>query len=513
MFQPSVNMDCLSDHCRAVAGSRPALPTGYYVIPHGFRGYPDTMQTLGWLTILPPVLAIVLAIWTRQVILSLFAGVWLGFTLLSGFNPLLGAGAAIQGVVDVFADAGDTRVLIFTLFVGALIATIEHSGGVRGFVAYLESMRWVHTGKRAQVLAWLTGIVIFIESNITLLVAGAVSRPLFDQHRISREKLAYLIDATSAPVCSMIPLNAWGAILISLIGATGIENPLQVLIATIPYNLYAWLAILLAAIVIARNWNIGPMRAAEERTARGEKHWPGAIVLSEPEAERVNPAEAAITSSPLFMAIPILAMLLAMPLGLYVTGDGDLIKGSGSSSILWAVIAGLLTAWIMLLATRRSTIAELMTVFMRGAARLLPIAMILLLALALGDVTKLLGTGPYVAGIASATIADPLLAPTVFLVSAFIAFSVGSSWGTFAIMIPIAASIATTLGLPAPLLLGAAISGAIFGDHASPISDTTVVASMASATDHIEHVRTQLPYALLAAAVATAGFFILGLIG
>jgi Na+/H+ antiporter NhaC len=158
------------------------------------------------------------------------------------------------------------------------------------------------------------------------------------------------------------------------------------------------------------------------------------------------------------------------------------------------------------------SVGELMQDFMKGAGALLPIAAILLLALALGDVARTLGTGIYVANLVGENIPVIFLAPLVFLVSAFIAFSVGSSWGTFAIMIPIAVPMATTLGLPVPLLLGAAVSGAIFGDHASPISDTTVVASMAAATDHIDHVRTQLPYALLAAGIATLGFLIAGLL-
>jgi Na+/H+ antiporter NhaC len=213
------------------------------------------------------------------------------------------------------------------------------------------------------------------------------------------------------------------------------------------------------------------------------------------------------------MVLPILVMILMMPVSLYITGDGDIIEGSGSISVLWSVSAAVVMTWIMLLAGRKASLHDLMLMFMKGASDLLPIATILLLALALGDVAQLLGTGQYVAGIASATVPQFLLAPLVFLVSAFIAFSVGSSWGTFAIMIPIAIPIATTLGLPVPLLLGAATSGAVFGDHASPISDTTVVASMASATDHIDHVRTQLPYALLAAGIATIGFLILSLIG
>lgn len=465
------------------------------------------MTDPGWYSILPPLLAIVLAIWSKQVILSLFAGIWMGFFILEGFNPLAGLTAGLDGVVNVFGDAGDAKVLIFTLLIGSLIATIEHSGGVRGFVHFLESRRWVHTGFRAQLLAWVTGLIIFIESNITLLVAGSVSRPLFDRYRISREKLAYLIDATSAPVCAMIPLNAWGAVIIGLIAGTGIENPLEVFIASIPYNLYAITAILLALVVIWKNINIGPMKAAEERTARGELLWPTSTPLVDTSAEQV--VDEGEPPSAAYMAIPIVVMIGMMPVGLYVTGDGNLIEGSGSTSILWAVSTAILSLWIMLLATGKSSINALMRVFMTGAGNLLPISTILLLALALGDVANLLQTGPYVAGIAGATVPEFLLAPLIFLVSAFIAFSVGSSWGTFAIMIPIAVPIATTLGLPVPLLLGAAISGAIFGDHASPISDTTVVASMASATDHIDHVRTQIPYALLAAAIASVGFLIL----
>ena len=463
-----------------------------------------------WYSVLPPLLAIVLAIWSKQVIPSLFAGIWIGHTLLSGFNPLTGLAAGLDGMINVFTDPGDARVLIFTLLVGSLIATIERTGGVRGFVQYLEARRWVHNGFRAQILAWAVGLVIFVESSITLLVAGSVSRPLFDRYQVSREKLAYLIDATSAPVCVMIPLNAWGAFIISLVASTGVENPLQVFIAAVPLNLYAITAILLAGVVIWKNINIGPMKKAEERTQRGELLWPDSVPLIDVSAEHeVDDDED--TPSAWFMGLPILTMVLMMPVSLYITGDGDIIGGSGSVAVLWSVCCAILVAWAMSLIKGDSSVSELMQVFMKGAGDLLPIAIILLLALTLGDVANALGTGVYVANIVSGNISPVLLAPLVFLVSAFIAFSVGSSWGTFAIMIPIAVPIAMTLGIPVPLLLGAAISGAIFGDHASPISDTTVLASMASASDHIEHVRTQLPYALVAAAIATVGFLLIGL--
>ena len=445
-----------------------------------------------WLSVLPPLLAIALAIWSKQVILSLFAGIWMGHTLLSQFNPLAGVGKGLDGVINVFTDPGDARVLVFTLLIGPLIATIEHSGGVRGFVHYLETRRWVHNGLRARILAWMVGLLIFVESSITLLVAGSVSRPLFDRYQVSREKLAYLIDATSAPVCVMIPLNAWGAFIISLVASTGVENPLQTFIAAIPMNLYAITAILLAGLVAWKNINIGPMKKAEERTARGEVLWPGSVPLVDVSAEHEELDQQNVPSAWL-MVLPILSMVVMMPIALYVTGDGDIIKGSGSVSVLWSVCVAIAVAWTMVLVKGDSSIAELMRIFMKGAGDLLPIAIILLLALALGDVANALGTGIYVANLVSGNISPVLLAPLVFLVSAFIAFSVGSSWGTFAIMIPIAVPIAVTLGIPVPLLLGAAISGAIFGDHASPISDTTVLASMASASDHIDHVRTQLP--------------------
>lgn len=468
------------------------------------------MTEPAWYSVLPPVLAIVLAMWTKQVILALFAGIWIGYALLHGMNPIVGFTAGLDGVIAVFADGSDARVLLFALIIGSLIATIEYSGGVRGFVHFVETRRWVNDGKRAQWLAWIVGIIIFIESNITLLVAGAVSRPLFDRYRVSREKLAYIIDATSAPVCSMIPLNAWGAVIVGLVASTGVPNPLHTFVASLPYNLYSIAAILLAGFVIWRSFDIGPMTKAEERTRGGQLLWPGALPMVDVSAEQEKPGEEIPSAA--FMLAPIIAMIVMMPIGLYITGDGNLMQGSGSQSVLWAVCFALAVAWVMILGTRRASVNDLMREFMKGAGSLLPISAILLLALALGDVARLLGTGEYVANLLGDNMPLFLLAPLVFLAAAFISFATGTSWGTFAIMIPIAVPIAVNLDLNVPMFLGAAIAGSIFGDHCSPISDTTVVASMASATDHIDHVRTQMPYALIGAAIATVGFLVLGMV-
>jgi len=465
------------------------------------------MYEANWMSILPPLLAIALAIITRQVILSLSVGIWIGFCLLESVNPLAGIGLALDGIVNVFSDAGDTRVLMFTLIIGGLIATIEKLGGVRGFIHLLEHRNWVTNGKRAQWLAYSTGIVVFIESNITLLIAGSISRPLFDRYKISREKLAYIIDSTSAPICVLIPLNAWGAVIISLLGSAEIDNPIDVFLYAIPFNFYPIVVILFCAFVITRNVEIGPMKKAQKRTEGGELLWANATPMVDPSilAQQVERTDA---DKARFMIVPIVVMVVSMPLGLIVTGDGDLSAGSGSTSVLWAVLAALITSWGLALQQRRLGLEGLMQIFLKGAGGLLPVTMILLFALALGDVANLLGTGAYVAQLVQQNIPLALLLPLLFIISGFIAFAIGSSWGTFAIMIPLAMQVAVPLELNSSLFLAAVLSGSVFGDHASPISDTTVVASMASATDHIDHVRTQLPYALISGGIAAFGFLL-----
>jgi tetracycline resistance efflux pump len=463
------------------------------------------------LSLLPPLLAITLAITTRQVMLSLGGGIWLGYCLFLHANPMIGLAASIDGVIAVFEDAGNTRVIIFTLLVGGLLATMEISGGVKGFILWLERRRWADSPRRAQFMAWGIGIVIFVESNITLLVAGAVSRPLFDRLRISREKLAYLIDSTSAPICILIPFNAWGAFNLALIANTGESDPLGVFFMAIPLNLYAITAVALAALTIVSKRDIGPMASAEERTRGGELLWPNASPMVDPSLLEQE-TDDTTTPRAINMILPVVTMVLALPLGLLITGDGDIRAGSGSTSVLWAVMCALLVSWICVLSVRSHTVTQLTNMFFKGAGGLVPVAVILLLSMALGSIASALQGGQYLAGIIGGSTPPALLLPILFLTSGAIAFAIGSSWGTFAIMIPIALPIAVALGFPSAPFLAAVLSGAIFGDHASPISDTTIVASMAAATDHIDHVRTQLPYALLAGGISAVGFVIMGVV-
>jgi len=460
------------------------------------------LTSYGWASLLPPVLAIALAIRTRQVYLSLGLFLWIGWTVMSGWDPLTGLVAAVDAYVAAISDEGNARVLLFSALIGAMITFTQASGGMDGFVRFVESRGLTRSRRPVGLLTIAVSMSVFLESNFGLLVAGSVARPLFDRCRIAREKLAYLIDATCSPKCILIPLNAWGAYVIGLLTAQGIEAPVPLLVAALPLNFYALVAIALAIWVVLADWNFGPMREAERRVREdGDLLRPGAQpMVSEEVATAAPPAERPRRA--VNMVVPIATMVAVVLVVLWHTGGGDIMAGSGSKAVLWGVIAGLATAAALYAAQGLMGLGELSDHLIAGIRGLVPLVIVLSLAFAIGDTTRALGTGVYVAQAAHAALHPGLVPALVFLLACFIAFSTGTSWGTFAIMIPIAMPMAEVLHLHPALTLAAALGGGIFGDHCSPISDSTIVASMASATDHIDHVRTQLPYALLAAGLS-----------
>ncbi len=461
------------------------------------------------LSLLPPLIAIGLAVWTRLVYVALATGIWLGWTILSGGNPVTGFAGAIEGTVLVIGEPGNTRLLLFSLLIGSLVVYVQASGGVEGFVRWLEGRNLVRDARGAGMLAWVIGIVIFIESNITLLVTGAVCRPLFDRYGAAREKLAYIADSTSAPICILIPFNAWGALVLGILGGLDVGEPLGVFVRSIPINLYAIAAVTLAGFTAWKGLNLGPMKKAEARAAQGTVLSPEGELSVDEAAFEVRLSRE-VPPRAVNMVVPMVAMVAMMPVGLFITGDGVLGQGSGSTSALWAVIAGNLTACVLIAVQRFASLDELVRLGLKGIEALLGLVLILLLAITLNDVCVRLGTGPYVAEVVRNIAWPVLLVPATFITSALIAFATGTSWGTFAIMIPIAVPAAQALGLPLAPFLAASLSGGVFGDHSSPISDTTIVSSLASATDVIDHVRTQIPYALIAGGVAILGFAVVG---
>lgn len=482
------------------------------------------MESYGWVSILPPVVAIGLAIYTKQVFVSLWLFVWLGWTIMQGWNPVAGLVQAVNVYLQSATDPDNARTLLFSALIGAMITLTQASGGMEGFVRWVEGRGLTKSRRSVGVVTVLVSMGIFLESNFGLLVAGSVARPLFDRCRISRERLAYIIDATCSPKCILIPINAWGAYVISLLIAQGITNPVPLLVAALPLNFYAVLAIVLVLIAVFADWNIGPMREAERRVREeGKLLRDGAQPMMSAEVVAAAP-KAEIPRRAANMIAPLAAMVLTVPLVLWYTGaralgDGEspgvvaaIMRGSGSTAVLWGVIVGIGCAAVLYRAQRILTLAELSEQIVRGIQGLVPLVIVLSLAFAIGATTRALGTGVFVAQAAQAALNPGVIPALVFLLACFIAFSTGTSWGTFAIMIPIIIPMIQLLDLPAALTLGAALGGGIFGDHCSPISDSTIVASMASATDHIDHVRTQMPYALIAAGAALVLFLIFGFV-
>ncbi len=469
------------------------------------------METVGWLSILPPVIAIVLAIRTKQVFISLFFGIWLGWTILSRGNPISGLAAALEACIRVFEDGGNTKVIAFSAMVGALIAFTQYSGGVEGFIQWIMGKKLVKNRRDAGLLAWLIGVVVFVESSITCLVTGAISRPIFDKLKISREKLAYICDSTSAPICILIPLNGWGAFIMGLLAAQNIDKPFITLLKSLPFNLYAIFALITLLIVIITGKDIGPMALAEKRAREeGKVLRDGAEPVISTEVITIAPKEC-IQLKARNMFIPLILMITMMPVSLYITGDGNIMNGSGSTSVFWAVLTAIIGGGIIYKAQGIMNLKESVDLFFKGLGGLMPLALLMMLAFAIGATCKELGTGPYVANLSKKWLSPGVVPVILFMVSGFIAFSTGTSWGTFAIMIPIGMPIVDLMGTNLHVTLGAILSGGIFGDHCSPISDTTIISSMASASDHIDHVRTQLPYALLAASAAIIVYLIVGL--
>jgi len=490
----------------------------------------------GILSLLPPVLAIVLAIWTRQVYVSLLFGIWLGWLILNDYQILSGSFDTVQALVDVFKEPGNTRTIMFCALVGALIIFIQKSGGVQGFIRHVNRLLEHYESRQrgsnrvvVQFLAWLTGLLIFVESSISVLTVGALYRPVFDKLGISREKLAYLADSSSAPSSILIPFNGWGAFIMSLLVAEGFANPFATLLRAVGYNFYPLLALLLALLIVFSREDYGPMRAAERRVREeGKLLNDDAQPMISDELTDVATAEGT-TPRAYNMVLPIAVMVLMMPVMLAVTGWEAALadrpaagklgqvfyaigQGSGSTSVLIAVITSTLFAMVLYRLQGILQWKTMIDLTLKGISGMMPLALLMMLAFAIGAVCGELGTGQYVADVARAWLSPNFVPFLVFLISCFIAFSTGTSWGTFAIMIAIAVPMARGMEADVHMTIAAALGGGVFGDHCSPISDTTILSSMASATDHIDHVRTQLPYALSAGSGAALLYLLIGLL-
>ena len=407
--------------------------------------------------------------------------------------------ATFELFVSLLSQAWILKTLGFAILVGSIMALIEKSGGIGGFVNYMVHSKSLVTSERSSLmLSYVIGVVIFVESSITALISGAVGKPLCDKYKVPHAKLAYVCDSTSAPISSLIVLNGWGALLLGLI-STQISlglisgNEVDILIDSVVYNFYAISALIVTFLSVYFSIDIGAMKNA--------KYTPTKHTVDIPNH-----------ASMLYMLAPIFLMVALVFVFLYITGEGDILKGSGSSSIFYTMLTTLLFTLVYYVPTKNMSLFVWSKTTLKGAKKLFTIAMILLFAFAIGNVTVELKTGLYLASLASESLSVYLLAGVIFLLSSIIAFSTGTSWGTFSIMIPVAVPMAVAMDADVALCIGAVISGGVFGDHCSPISDTTIISSMAADCEVIEHVKTQLPYALISGVIALIMFIIFSVV-
>ena len=452
--------------------------------------------------LVPPLLAIVLALITKETYTSLFVGILVGALFVAGFQPVAALDTMINdGFIGAIADGWNAGIFMFLVLLGIMVALINSAGGSAAFGRWAASH--VRTRAGALLATFLLGVLIFIDDYFNCLTVGSVMRPVTDSQRISRAKLAFIIDATAAPISS------WAAAIVSYV-PEGV-NGMTVFIRAIPYNFYSMLTIVFVIALSVLGFDYGPMAAAELRARQGEL---GALSAEDDE----NNPRASIWD----MLFPVLVLILFCILGMmYVGGfwSGASVIDSfadtdASVGLPWGCIVALLITYIYLLCRRVITFKEASACITKGFVAMVPSMLILTFALTLKNMTGALGAADYVAGLVEGA-ADSLFAmlpAVIFLVALGLAFASGTSWGTFGILIPIVLPVFENN--PELLMIGisACLAGAVCGDHISPISDTTIMASAGANVDHVEHVSTQLPYALTVAAVSFVCYIVAGFV-
>ncbi|EAS45114.1 sodium:proton exchanger [Photobacterium profundum] len=459
-------------------------------------------------SLIPIIITLILSLSTRNVVIGLFGGVLSGVVMLNGFNPLDTFGVLVKDhLVPQLTDSYNAGVLVLLVFIGGFVALMEQSGGGHAFAQKVT--HWVSTKCRAQISSWFGGIFIFFSDLGTPLIVGPVFRPLFDKLKLSRQKLAFIIDSTSSPVAILIPFIGWGVYIMGLIQkeftALNVDiTDWEAFVRAIPFQFYAFLAIFIVPLVAFKKLDFGPMAEAEEKAQQGIIT--GGTKESLTAFTHKNAKSSFVWAPLLVMAVVLISMLA--PLGFpFEKISGSSFRAALSSAYFFAAIT--LVGLMALYKVRN--FSDGISVYLKGMGNMMQVAIILILAWTLSGVGKDLGTAAYIAEQAQTGFPHWLVPAVAFLLSAIISFATGSSWGTFAIMMPLVIPTAIAIDAPLYACIGAVLSGGLFGDHCSPISETTILSSTGSGCDQFEHFRTQLPYALLNGFVAFFSFVIAGI--
>lgn len=466
----------------------------------------------GFWSVVPPILTIVLALVTKNVFISLLIGIFTSSMVLCGGAPLTGLNDTFYSFIHTFESSGNTITLISFLLIGALIYLIEKSGGVEGFTeVMLKKRALIKTKRGANIFTWLLGIIIFTSGSLSCMVTGSVSRPFNDALKVPHEKSAFIVHATSTPWCVLFPLSGWLAALAGYLTSGGVpENKaISVLLRSIPLNFYCILAVFGTLAVSLFGINIGPMRKAEERAEKtGALDNPGRGGALTEEAMSPSKAKPRVLNMLLPMGV-LIATILAV---LTITGKGNPTQGAGMQSLLWGCILAVLTICILCVAQKLFSVDEVINEMFKGMGTMLPVAGILLFGFTMGNLVKDLDTGNYLTSVFMGVLSPALLPALSFLLCMLLSFATGTSMGTMAIMSVICLPMAISMGISIPLVAGAVFGGSIFGDHSSPISDTTIMSCATTGCDIIDHVKTQMPYVLIFAAISLVLYVVLGFV-
>ncbi len=464
----------------------------------------------GFWSLVPPLLTIMLALVTKNVFVSLFIGIITGSFVLNAFAPLASINAGFYAIADSMTQ-GNTLIIGSCLIVGAVIHLMEKSGGIEGFVnVVVRKMKLIRSKRGANLFTWLLGLAVFTSGSLSCMVTGAVSRPVNDALKVPHEKAAFLVHTTSTPWCVLFPFSGWLASMAGYLVSGGVPEAesVSVLFESIFLNFYCILAILLALGVSLLQKDFGPMAKAEKRAAEtGLLDDPAHTVQEENAAMELNTKARAAN-----LLVPIGVLIVVMFATLLITGSGDITKGAGMQALIWAVVSSLLTILVMTVAQKLFTVEQAINEMFKGMSHMLPIAFILLFGFTMGTVVKNLDTGTYLSHLFQQLLSPALLPALTFLIAMMISFATGTSMGTMAIMAVIALPMAYDMGTSIPLVAGAMFGGSIFGDHASPISDTTIMSCATTGCDINDHVKTQMPYCAIIAAVSFVLYVVLGFI-
>jgi len=479
----------------------------------------EAAKNYGFLSLLPPLVAITLCFLTKRVLASLFIGVWVGASILIGWNPIGGVTKTLGYIVENAADSWNATILLFDFVIGGLIGLIYLSGGAQAFVKSVTKK--VKTARDGQVAAWLFGLVIFFDDYSNTAVVGNAFRAVSDKLRMSREKFSYIVDSTAAPVASIALISTWIGYEVGLIGdaieGTSVAmTPYTIVLYSIPYRFYSIFAIILVLAIALSGRDYGPMLKAEYRArTTGKVFADGATPLSGGSELKVLEG---VPQKTMNMVVPIVVLVGVSIFGMWWTGGGTsaesftaaISDADAMTALLWGAMFAVIVAIIMYKVQGIGTLADMMDAFVDGAKMMLLANLILLSAWSIGSVCTEMGTAPYVVEAVKGVISPLLLPMVIFLICNLISFATGTSWGTMAITMPIAVPLALSLGVPLPLGISAVLTGSVMGDHCSPISDTTIMSSMFSGSDHIDHVKTQIPYAFTASGVAVLAYLAAG---